>query len=348
MNKFFLLLKQLLLLTCLVTCIGIANGQVRRFSFTREKMGSPFKLVMYTSDSSQAIRLANGCFHLVDSLNGIYSDYLATSELGELNAAALQAPVTISLSPALWNMLQLAARAYQLSGGAFDITVGALSKFWRLQRAAGQFPRTLSAQVMRKATGFNKLRFNDTLHTIYIPVAGMQLDLGGIAKGAIAGEAQRYLLANGVASSLIDAGGDIVAGPPPPGNDGWTIGINVPGTTNQLIATRLRLSNKAVATSGDVYQFLQHKGKRYSHIIDPRTGLGVTSQRNVTVIAADGATADWLATACSILSIKKAKKLADQFNAALLITVMHKHRLQRVQNKWMANYLRSAVEKQPS
>ena len=105
---------------------------------------------------------------------------------------------------------------------------------------------------------------------------------------------------------MADASGDIVMSDAPPGKNGWTIGINLPENENELWDKKLELKNFAVSTSGDIYRYTIHNGKKYSHIIDPRTGYGVTSQRNVTVIAKDGATADWLATACSILPIKKA------------------------------------------
>jgi thiamine biosynthesis lipoprotein len=155
----------------------------------------------------------------------------------------------------------------------------------------------------------------------------MQLDLGGIAKGYTAQAVVDYLSRNGITSALLDAGGDIACTGAPPGTDGWSIGINVPEQADALLKRTIRLQNGAVATSGDVYQFTEHKGRKYSHIIDPRTGYGVTFQRNVTVIARDGTTADWLATACSLLPIRKAKKLARKQGAALLIGILSRNRL---------------------
>ena len=113
----------------------------------------------------------------------------------------------------------------------------------------------------------------------------------------------------------------------PPDTRGWTIGVNVPETKEELLDKTLLLQHKAVSTSGDAFQYTDHDGKRYSHIIDPRTGYGVTSQRNVTVIANDGTTADWLATACSILPIRTAKKLAEHMNAEVLIAQVKKGQL---------------------
>jgi thiamine biosynthesis lipoprotein len=137
---------------------------------------------------------------------------------------------------------------------------------------------------------------------------------------------------------LVDAGGDIVFGDAPPNKKGWIVGVNQPEQADDLLPEKLQLHNISVATSGDVYQFIEHDGKKYSHIIDPATGYGVTSLRNVTVIANDGALADWLATACSILPINKAKKLALSLHAELLITENVNNQLKRNNTKGFDKY----------
>jgi thiamine biosynthesis lipoprotein len=108
-------------------------------------------------------------------------------------------------------------------------------------------------------------------------------------------------------------------GEPPPGRDGWRIAINIPESTRELLDKQIITHNKAIITSGDVYQHMTHEGKNFSHIIDPATGFGVTNQRNATVIVRDGITADWFATACTVLSIDKIKMLAKKLNAEYLI-----------------------------
>ena len=148
----------------------------------------------------------------------------------------------------------------------------------------------------------------------------MQLDFGGIAKGYIAQKVIEQLYKNGIHIALADAGGDIVMSEAPPNTKGWKIGINLPEKTNELVSQHLLLKNISVATSGDVYQYFEQDGIQYSHIINPTTGYGMTTQRNVTVISKGGATADWLATACSILPIKEAKKLALLNGAELLLS----------------------------
>jgi thiamine biosynthesis lipoprotein len=123
-----------------------------------------------------------------------------------------------------------------------------------------------------------------------------------------------------------------------PGTNGWSIGINAPENKEEILQKKLLLQNKSVATSGDVYQYMEKDGKKYSHITDPRTGYGVSFQRNVTVIANDGATADWLATACSILPLQKAKKLARKMNAELLIATIKKGKINFYATKGFADY----------
>ncbi len=303
-------------LTCLTSLCS--HAQERKFLFTEQKMGSPFNLVLVTADSLKAVALARECFALVDTLNSLFSDYDSTSELSRLNAKAGKAPVIVSSR--LWNLLISSRQAWQESKHAFDITIGPLSRLWRKARKEKRFPDSLQVAEKKWLVGFQQLQLNPTDHSVYLPQKGIQLDLGGIAKGYAAQEVVNYLTSKGITRSLADAGGDMVMSQAPPNTRGWTIGVNIPETTDELLPKRLLLQNKAVATSGDAYQYIEHQGKKYSHIADPRTGYGITSQRNVTVIADDGAVADWLATTCSILPINEAKELAKKMKAELLIT----------------------------
>lgn len=317
--------KQILFFFSMLLLTGQLHAQARKFHFTQHKMGSPFNLVLVSDDSAKATSLATACFALVDSLNRIFSDYDSSSELSRLNA---QAGKTASpVSSRLWKIILQSKEAYQQSLHAFDITVGPMSRLWRKARKEKKFPDSLSVLRAHELVGFRHVRMNPSDSSILLEKTGMLLDLGGIAKGYTAQEVIRFLQARGVTQALLDAGGDMAMSQAPPGTRGWTIAINLPENTDELLPRRLLLQNKAVATSGDVYQYMEHEGKKYSHIVDPRTGYGIASQRNVTVIAADGALADWLATACSILSIAEAKKLAVQKGAELLITELRNNRI---------------------
>jgi thiamine biosynthesis lipoprotein len=205
--------------------------------------------------------------------------------------------------------------------------MGPLSKLWRKARRQNQFPTDSTVRSIQNLIGFNKLVFDTSNKTVRLTQPGMQLDLGGIAQGYVAQKVIDFLLTQGISKALVNASGDIVMSGAPVNKDGWVVGVNVPEKTDELLNQKLILKNRAITTSGDAYQFIEKNGIRYSHIINPITGYGVTFQRNVTVIAADGTTADWLATACSILSFKKAKKLVSSLGAELLIAEIKKGRL---------------------
>ena len=309
----------------LVFSIPLLQAKTRKFSYSEIKMGSAFNLIIVSTNSNKANHLARKSYELVDSLSHIFSNYDSSSELSKINASAGLLPY--KMSPAMLDLVQKAEQAFIQSKGAYDISIGPLSTLWRNARKAKLFPDSSTVVATKKLVGLNQVKINKRLGTIFLPNADMQLDFGGIAKGYIAQWVINYLKANGIQQALADAGGDIVMSGAPLNQKGWLIGVNLPETTDELMTKKLLLSNAAVATSGDVYQYIEYKGVKYSHIINPLTGYGVTNLRNVTIIAKTGSTADWLATACSILPIKEAKQLAISNQAALLITTIKNGKL---------------------
>jgi thiamine biosynthesis lipoprotein len=296
------------------------SAQLKRFEFSENKMGSSFNIIFYHTDSTEAVILAKECFLIVDSLNNIFSDYSSESEVGKL---VLQKNLTdIKVSDELFAMIRIAKEAWERSGKTFDITIGALTQMWRNAKKENRFPSEAEIKAAKDLTGFENLIINERSKTISFKKHGIRLDFGGIVPGYVAQRVIDFLKTKNINTALVDASGDIVMSDAPPGKDGWTIGINLPENENEIWDKKLELKNFAVSTSGDVYRYTIHNGIKYSHIIDPGTGYGVTSQRNVTVIAKYGADADWLATACSILPIRKALKLANKEHAAILIATM--------------------------
>ena len=300
-------------------------AQNKKYIFTENKMGSPFNLIFVSNDSLKAKHIAQDCFTLIDSLSQIFSDYDTTSEVNKINASAGLTPTKVS--PAMLDLLLLSKQAYHKSIGAYDITIGPLSLLWRKARKKQEFPTKAVIETARHLMGFNQVQIDSEKAIIFLPKKGMRLDFGGIAKGYIAQWVIDYLKSIGIKEALADAGGDISMSGAPLSSKGWLVGVNVPETADDLLSKKLELTSISVATSGDVYQFIENEGVKYSHIINPITGYGVTSLRNVTVIAPLGATADWLATACSILPIDLAKKVALENHAQLLITTIQKDKI---------------------
>lgn len=296
----------------------MSAGQLKKHSYTQPKMGSSFTVIFYAEDALFADALAARCFLLVDHYNMIFSDYDNNSELSRLCYVAGTGCQPVSQP--MMELLAEAGKAWQLSEGTYDITAGPVVKCWREARKERKIPADVLLQQKMALTGFDKIRIDPAGRSVCLPIKGMELDFGGIAKGYIAKKVLELLAGQGITQALVNAGGDMIMSDPPPGKSGWTIGITIPEHTVILLPKKLSVSNAAVATSGDAYQYIVHDGKKYSHIIDPRTGYGITHQKNVTVVSSNATEADWLATACSILPAAAAVRLAESLGASFLIT----------------------------
>lgn len=290
-------------------------------------MGSPLNITIFAEDSAKASFLAAKSFQIADSLNLIFSDYLENSELNQLSKTAGM-DIFTPVSPALWDIIKQSVKASQKCNGAFDISVGSIVKLWRKARKEKMFPDKIILEKILQSVGYQYITLDSTTHAVKLLRKNTALDLGGIAKGYLAQVIIDFYQKEGITKALVDAGGDLAM----IGKD-WQIGISIPNS-EELMKGFLVLQNQAVATSGNMYQFVEIEGKKYSHIVNPNTGLGLTHQRNITVIAPNGTTADWLATACSVMSVRKAFKLIHSMpNCELLILEIRKGKLRKWQSK---------------
>jgi len=285
------------------------GSELHRFQFTRTEMAVPVNIVIYSSDDTTANRAAKAAFDRIHELDGIMSDYDPQSELRRLclNSSAGQG---VRVGDDLWRVLVQARDLSERTDGAFDITIGPVVRLWRRARQLKEMP---SPEALKKAldqTGYRSIRLDAENHRVELLKPDMRLDLGGIAKGYALDEAYAVLKKNGVDRAMIEAGGDIRLGEPPPNKPGWRIGV-AQADAKSPPQFYLWLSRTAVATSGDMWQFVVIDGKRYSHIIDPKTGIGLTDHSQVTVVAPDGITADGLSTAVSVLGPEKGLKLIE-------------------------------------
>jgi len=297
---------------------GPQQPALERFEFTQVEMAAPIRIVLYAPDRTAADKGAKAAFARVHQLSGLMSDYDPQSELRQFCLTAGQGkPVTISDD--LWRVLCQAQRLSDRCGGAFDVTVAPVVKLWRRARRRGQLPSAKRLEEARKLVDYRLLRLGTKQRTAELLKPGMRLDLGGIAKGLAADEALAVLRRQGITRALVDAGGDLRLGDPPPGKPGWRIGVAAL-EADAPPQCYLWLRGVAIATSGDTWQYVEIGGRRYSHIVDPRTGLGLTDRSSVTVIAPDCTTADGLASAVSVLGPEAGLKLIDRTpGAAALI-----------------------------
>jgi len=265
-------------------------------------------MVVYAPDEAAARRSCEAAFDRIAYLEDVMSDYRPTSELMRLSSRAGGVVVPVSNE-----MLFVLARSQELarrSGGAFDVTVGAVVKLWRKARKAGAMPPHDELEAARKLVGWRKVHIDVNAKKVRLDTPGMQLDLGGIAKGYACDEAIRVLKEHRISSALVEMGGDIVVSGPPPGKKGWEIDV---ANATDPAKKQITLANGAVSSSGDTEQYVEIGGMRYSHIVDPRTGLGLTDMIAVTVVAPNGITSDGLSTAVSVLGERKGQELVRKY-----------------------------------
>ena len=270
-----------------------------RYEFAQVHLGMPVRLTLYAPDEPRARDAAAAAFSRIAALEQIFSDYRPDSEVSRLSTKHDEyVRVTDELFAVLSRSLEIA----RSTNGAFDPTVGPLVTLWRDARRTGRWPDRTVLEEARTRVGWTLMDLNAADRSVRLRTPGMRLDLGGIAKGYILQAAVLTLSARRINRALVEAGGDIVAGDAPPGRAGWHIDLPGGAGINAAFAERAaQLSNAALATSGPTFQFVEIDGVRYSHVIDPRQGLGVTHDRVARVIARDAATADALATALGVL-----------------------------------------------
>lgn len=268
---------------------GTAAAELERFEAVEPHMGTLVRLVLYAETPTQADTAFKAAFARVRELDDRLSDYKENSELNRLCRAPAGEPVPVSED--LFRVLAAAQKIAEETGGALDVTVGDLTHAWR----RGELP------AAPEPGGYRRLRLNQQARTVTL-ASTLQLDLGAIAKGFAGDEALKVLIQQGCPRALVALSGDIVAGDAPPGKSGWSVQA---GATGEVVALR----HQAMSTAGSTEQHLDRDGKRYSHILDPRTGKALETAKMVTVIAPTGTEADGLDTTICVLSAAETEAL---------------------------------------
>jgi thiamine biosynthesis lipoprotein len=280
-----------------------AEPKLTRYSYTEPHMGTTIKIIVYAADQATADRAAKAAFARVAELDGIMSDYKPASELMRLCAKAGGDPVMVSDD--LWTVLERAQEVAKRSDGAFDVTVGPMVRMWRRARRTRQMPDEEDLAKAKALVGYDKVTLDPKAHTVRLAKKGMQLDLGGIAKGYAADQALAVLKKDGLSRALVAAGGDIAVGDAPADADAWTVGISPVEDPESQPKKFLLVTNAAVSTSGDAEQYVELGGKRYSHIVDPKTGIGLVGRMTATVVAPNGLWSDPLTKVVAVLGPEK-------------------------------------------
>jgi len=292
-----------------VLIVGCATPREapERFEFSRLAMGVEARIVLFAASQHAAVAAAESAYARIEELETAFSDWRADSELSRLCERAGGPPVAVSA-----DLFAILRRAHEISAatdGAFDVTVGPLVRLWRAARQSGRSPDAAELARARELVGWQLVEVDAARRTVRLARPGMRLDLGGIGKGWACQAAVELLAARGLTSALVQMGGDVVCGEAPPGSTGWDVDVG---------GERLLASQRAVSTSGDTEQHVVIDGVRYSHVIDPRTGVGRTDQTITTIAAPDGGTADALAKAVGLMAERDLARVLRRFGAEIL------------------------------
>lgn len=308
--------------------------QVELDSGHRMVMGTFARVVVIAKDSDAAKKCIESAFTQINKVDDLMSDYKSDSEISNVNRDGFEKAVQLSLSTC--EVLQRSIEFSELTDGAFDITVGPLVELFRKAKNKQVLPNQDEIAEARSKVGFEKLKLDGQDRTVRFAVEGMQLDLGGIAKGYAVDKAVETMLTHGAIGGMVDLGGDIRCfGAPFKGREHWVIGLQNPNrvkdSAGSEVLLKLKITNGAIATSGDYQQFIMIEGKRRSHIIDRKTGTSTEGLSSVTIIANNATNADALATAVSVMGSEKGLELIEKIpgTEAILITSQPEFKLMK-------------------
>ena len=219
--------------------------------------------------------------------------------------------VPVPVSDDLYDVLQASIDASRETDGLFDVTVAPLVQLWRTARRTKRLPDPDSLRVALETVGYRHITLHQSPRAVEFSRPGMKIDVGGIGVGWALDDVGRRLRKSGITRFLIDGSGDILCGEPPPGRPAWRIAVQ-PLTEKGEETVLLGIRNCAVTTSGDAHRFVEIDGRRYSHIVDPRNGMGLTERSSVTVIAPTAVVADSFAKGVNILGPEKGIEFIDR------------------------------------
>jgi thiamine biosynthesis lipoprotein len=283
-----------------------------RYENSRVSMACTYSIVVYGKDAKQLPLIVDAGLDEVDRIDNLMSNYKPDSALTRINKEAGAGPVLVE--PELLNFIEVCVKYSQQSEGAFDITVGPLMKAWGFFRGEGRIPWSFELWSILKRVGYQKLILNRQERTIQFGQAGMELDLGGIAKGYAVDRVVEILKQYKIDRAFVSAGGSTLYGlGSPPDRDGWEVKVRDPlfPKDNQKSAETVKLRDRCLSVSGNYEKFFRSGGVTYSHIMDPRTGRPVENMLSVAVLTDTGVEGDALDDVFYVEGVEKSKRLMN-------------------------------------
>jgi len=275
----------------------------------RSAMGSKFEITAVHSDRGACQAAIDAAYAEIERIEMVLSEWREESPTSEVNRKAGVEPVVVPQE--MFNLVRRSLKISKLTDGAFDVTFHTVGKLWNFKSRTAPIPSAADIGAALRDVGYTHVVLDDTRRTIFLDRPGTRIGFGAIGKGYAANRAVFVLRERGVTGGIVNAGGDLVVFGFQEDGAPWRVGIANPLDRNRVFAW-LDLTDQAIVTSGDYENFIELDGKRYSHILDPRTGWPVEELRSVTIVCPDGELADALATGVSVLGVQKGLSLVNR------------------------------------
>ncbi|MFC2062222.1 FAD:protein FMN transferase, partial [Elusimicrobiota bacterium] len=281
-------------------------------------MGTDIEIVIVDEDKDTVDKAVDAVLKKIEELESVFNDWKEGTPVSKVNRLASMGPVEIP--PELYSVIEASLEVSKVTGGAFDITVAAISDMWKFVPGNKKKPSWFKIRKKRKCVGYENIILNKEQSSVFFKKEGTVIGLGGIAKGYVVDIAMQTLANMGVKNAVIKAGGDIRVQGTKEGGIPWEVGIRHPRRDGEAILS-IPLTNTSISTSGDYERYFMSGSKRYHHIIDPSTGYPVKGVQSVTVIAADTMTSDVLATSLFVLGPEKGMELIEELKGVEAIII---------------------------
>ena len=293
-------------------------------------MGNRFEITVLDPDENRAAWLIELAIAEIRRIEGLLSTFLPESETNRINDMAGITPVEVSGE--MIALIQRAQRISALTQGAFDLSYGSIDKrLWNFDLTMKSLPDAAIARKSVRLINFKNIEVDPLNRTVFLKEKGMRIGFGGIGKGYAADRAKEVLVKEGVSSGIVNASGDLTTWGKQENGEPWTIGIADPNVSNHLFSY-INIIDMSVATSGNYEKFVEINGKRYSHTIDPRTGMPVSGIKSVTIISPFAELSDALATPVMIMGTDIGLDLLNQMKQVAALIIDDSNRLKTTRN----------------
>jgi len=304
--------------------------QLELFKKAMKLMGNQFEITAVASAEEWAFERIDEAVNEISRIEDLLSTFKEESETNLINRNAGIQPVKVS--DEVFSLIERSIRISSITQGSFDISYGSIDKrLWNFDKTMTSLPSSSTAKKMVRLINYRNIILDQINKTVFLKEKGMRIGFGGIGKGYAAEMAKAVMKKNGVTSGIVNASGDLTAWGHQPDGSPWTIGIVHPDLASQPFSY-MKVTDGAVATSGNYEKFVIIGGKKYSHTIDPKTGLPVTGIKSVTIISPNAEICDALATPVTILGIKNGIELINQLNSVECIIIDDNNKLYKSKN----------------